>query len=135
MGVAESRMGFKGLSSSSSFSSQQAGLILSKLDGKAGSAVDASFLETLLADKELQGSAASYALAVAAIVFTGGVAAPVVEEKLGLGAAAYYDYIASQDLPVTLAEVDPVTSAVSGGAVGVLTAQLLEEAKQRRRAA
>jgi hypothetical protein len=85
MGVAESRMGFKGLSSSSSFSSQQAGLILSKLDGKAGSAVDASFLETLLADKELQGSAASYALAVAAIVFTGGVAAPVVEEKLGLG--------------------------------------------------
>jgi hypothetical protein len=50
-------------------------------------------------------------------------------------AAAYYDYIASQDLPVTLAEVDPVTSAVSGGAVGVLTAQLLEEAKQRRRAA
>lgn len=84
MGVAESRMGLKGLSSSS-FSSQQAGLILSKLDGKAGSAVDSSFLETLLADKELQGSAASYALAVAAIVFTGGVAAPVVEEKLGLG--------------------------------------------------
>ena len=44
-------------------------------------------------------------------------------------AAAYYDYVASQDLPVTLAEVDPITSAVAGGAVGVLTAQLLEEAK------
>lgn len=138
MGMAESRMNSRGWSFDSNGSSQQAGLILSKLqngDMSAAIGQDASFVEQLLSDKALQSSTASYALAVAAVVFTGGVVAPVVEEKLGLGAAAYYDYIASQDLPVTLAEVDPVTSAVSGGAVGVLTAQLLDEAKARRRSA
>lgn len=136
MGMAESRIG-GGSYYGSNGSDAQAGLILSKLGGADASmngaaGVDASVLQSLLTDKALQGSAASYALAVAAIVFTGGVAAPVVEEKLGLGAAAYYDYVASQDLPITLAEVDPVTSAVSGGAVGVLTAQLLAEAKMRQ---
>lgn len=141
MGVTESRMGSRSNAwslpslTNGNGSSQQAGLILSQLQGAEAGAAGPSFLESLLSDKSVQSSTASYALAVAAVVFAGGVAAPVVEEKLGLGAAAYYDYIASQDLPVTLAEVDPITSAVSGGAVGVLTAQLLAEAKARRQAA
>lgn len=134
MGMAEERMGSRGgwgydlpLRSQSEGSDGQASLILSQLNGE-----DANFLQSLLNDKGLQSSTASYALAVAAVIFTGGVAAPVVEEKLGLGAAAYYDYVASQDLPVTLAEVDPITSAVAGGAVGVLTSQLLAEAQARQ---
>ena len=88
MGLAESRMGGRDWAlpaASAAGSSQQASLILSQLQGGAGVGADASFLESLLSDKALQSSTASYALAVAAIIFTGGVAAPVVEEKLGLG--------------------------------------------------
>lgn len=94
MGVTESRMGSRSNAwslpslTNGNGSSQQAGLILSQLQGAEAGAAGPSFLESLLSDKSVQSSTASYALAVAAVVFAGGVAAPVVEEKLGLGGEA-----------------------------------------------
>jgi hypothetical protein len=72
-----------------------------------------------------------YGASVAAVVFFAGVVAPVLEDKVGLGGPAYYDFIASRGLPTQMAEVDPIIASHAGGAVGIMTAQLLSN-KQRR---
>ncbi|PSC71699.1 hypothetical protein C2E20_4829 [Micractinium conductrix] len=96
-------------------------------------AVQASAVLSMLTDNKGRTNIAAYGLAVASIVAFGGVVAPVIEDKLGLGGAAYYDFITSNGLPNTMAEVDPIVASHCGGAVGVLSAQLANEAAQARR--
>ena len=45
---------------------------------------------------------------------------------------AYYDFIASRGLPTQMAEVDPIVASHAGGAVGIMTAQLLGGNKRRQ---
>ena len=69
-----------------------------------------------------------YAIVIAIIVF-GGLVAPILKVKLGLGGTSYPDFIQSVRLPNQLAEVDPIVASFCGGAVGVLSALLLVEVK------
>ena len=66
---------------------------------------------------------------VAAIIVFGGVVAPVLEVKIGLGGVSYREWIASLGLPIQLSEVDPIVASFCGGAVGVLSALLMVEVK------
>lgn len=68
-----------------------------------------------------------YTLAVAGIILFGGLIAPSLELKIGLGGTSYYEFITSLKLPVQMAEVDPIVASFCGGAVGVLTSLLLVE--------
>ena len=68
-----------------------------------------------------------YACAVSAVILFGGLVAPILELRLGLGGTAYLDFIRSAHLPQQLAAVDPIVASFSGGAVGVLTTLLLIE--------
>jgi len=68
-----------------------------------------------------------YGAAVAAIIVFGGLLAPVLEVKLGLGGSSYADVIRGAHLPAQLADVDPIVASFCGGAVGVLTALLIVE--------
>lgn len=68
-----------------------------------------------------------YAALVTAIILFGGLAAPVLEVKLGLGGASYAEIIQAAHLPPQLAAVDPIVASFCGGAVGVLTALLIVE--------
>ncbi|KAL4424681.1 hypothetical protein ABPG77_004488 [Micractinium sp. CCAP 211/92] len=113
-----------------------ASMLAQRAERPSRAAAAGSFLENaglFSADKSTQANVAAYAGAVAGIVFLGGVVAPVVEDKLGLGGPAYYDFITSNGLPNTMAEVDPIVASHAGGAVGVLTAQLAQEAAAARR--
>lgn len=69
-----------------------------------------------------------YVAAVALIILFGGLLAPVLEVRLGVGGTSYADFIASAHLPAQLADVDPIVASFCGGAVGVLTALLIVEA-------
>ncbi|GFP82715.1 hypothetical protein PHJA_000414600 [Phtheirospermum japonicum] len=60
------------------------------------------------------------------IVF-GGLVAPILELKLGLGGTSYEDFIRNMHLPMQLSEVDPIVASFSGGAVGVISALMLLE--------
>ena len=68
-----------------------------------------------------------YFLSVASIILFGGLVAPSLSLKLGLGGISYYEFIQSVRLPTQLAEVDPIVASFCGGAVGVLTSLLLVE--------
>ena len=68
-----------------------------------------------------------YAALVTAIILFGGLAAPVLEVKLGLGGASYSEIIQAAHLPPQLAAVDPIVASFCGGAVGVLTTLLIVE--------
>lgn len=68
-----------------------------------------------------------YAALVTAIILFGGLAAPVLEVKLGLGGASYAEIIQAARLPPQLAAVDPIVASFCGGAVGVLTTLLIVE--------
>lgn len=68
-----------------------------------------------------------YAALVTAIILFGGLAAPVLEVKLGLGGASYAEIIRNAHLPPQLAAVDPIVASFCGGAVGVLTTLLIVE--------
>jgi hypothetical protein len=68
-----------------------------------------------------------YGAAVALIILFGGLLAPVLEVKLGMGGTSYADVIAGAHLPAQLAQVDPIVASFCGGAVGVLTALLIVE--------
>jgi hypothetical protein len=81
-----------------------------------------------LQDGTLESYGRFYAAAVALIILFGGLLAPVLEVKLGLGGTSYADFIASAHLPAQLADVDPIVASFCGGAVGVLTALLIVEA-------
>lgn len=68
-----------------------------------------------------------YFMAVAGIILFGGLIAPSLEVKLGLGGVSYHEFINSVHLPQQLAEVDPIVASFCGGAVGVLTSLLIVE--------
>ncbi|KAF4402883.1 hypothetical protein G4B88_010335 [Cannabis sativa] len=65
---------------------------------------------------------------VSGIIVFGGLIAPTLELKLGLGGTSYEDFIRSMHLPMQLSQVDPIVASFSGGAVGVISALMLIEA-------
>ncbi|KAI4300505.1 hypothetical protein L6164_033876 [Bauhinia variegata] len=64
---------------------------------------------------------------ISAIVLFGGLIAPTLELKLGLGGTSYEDFIRSMHLPLQLSQVDPIVASFSGGAVGVISVLMLVE--------
>lgn len=70
---------------------------------------------------------------MAGIVLFGGLIAPVLELKLGLGGTSYKDFIQNLHLPMQLSEVDPIVASFSGGAVGVITSLMVVELNNVKR--
>ncbi|TYH80442.1 hypothetical protein ES332_D03G132600v1 [Gossypium tomentosum] len=64
---------------------------------------------------------------IAGIILFGGLIAPTLELKLGLGGTTYTDFISSMHLPMQLSQVDPIVASFSGGAVGVISALMVVE--------
>ncbi|XP_073013718.1 protein ORANGE-LIKE, chloroplastic-like [Typha latifolia] len=64
---------------------------------------------------------------VSGIIVFGGLLAPILELKLGIGGTSYEDFIRSLHLPLQLSQVDPIVASFSGGAVGVISALMLVE--------
>ncbi|MED6170182.1 hypothetical protein PIB30_028416 [Stylosanthes scabra] len=64
---------------------------------------------------------------IAGIILFGGLLAPSLELKLGLGGTSYADFIRSVHLPMQLSQVDPIVASFSGGAVGVISALMVVE--------
>ncbi|EEF32058.1 protein ORANGE-LIKE, chloroplastic isoform X1 [Ricinus communis] len=65
---------------------------------------------------------------ISGIIVFGGLIAPTLELKLGIGGTSYEDFICSLHLPLQLSQVDPIVASFSGGAVGVISALMLIEA-------
>ncbi|QDZ21698.1 chloroplast protein ORANGE-GREEN [Chloropicon primus] len=68
-----------------------------------------------------------YGFGVAGLVIFGGLIAPALEVRLGIGGLSYLEFIQSVGLPRQLALVDPIVASFVGGAVGVLSALLVVE--------
>ncbi|KAL6980940.1 hypothetical protein U1Q18_022578 [Sarracenia purpurea var. burkii] len=64
---------------------------------------------------------------IAGIIVFGGLLAPTLELKLGLGGTSYADFIRSMHLPMQLSQVDPIVASFSGGTVGVISALMVVE--------
>nr|XP_016501309.1 PREDICTED: uncharacterized protein LOC107819685 isoform X2 [Nicotiana tabacum] len=64
---------------------------------------------------------------IAGIMLFGGLLAPTLELKLGLGGTSYADFIQSMHLPMQLSQVDPIVASFSGGAVRVISALMVVE--------
>lgn len=64
---------------------------------------------------------------IAGIMLFGGLLAPSLELKLGIGGTSYSDFIRSMHLPMQLSLVDPIVASFSGGAVGVISALMVVE--------
>ncbi|EEF51633.1 protein ORANGE, chloroplastic [Ricinus communis] len=64
---------------------------------------------------------------IAGIIIFGGLLAPALELKLGLGGTSYEDFIRNVHLPMQLSQVDPIVASFSGGAVGVISALMVVE--------
>ncbi|KAG8381054.1 hypothetical protein BUALT_Bualt06G0082100 [Buddleja alternifolia] len=64
---------------------------------------------------------------IAGIMLFGGLLAPTLELKLGVGGTSYADFIHSMHLPMQLSQVDPIVASFSGGAVGVISALMVVE--------
>lgn len=64
---------------------------------------------------------------IGGIILFGGLLAPILELKLGLGGTSYADFIRNMHLPMQLSEVDPIVASFSGGAVGVISALMVVE--------
>ncbi|XP_066318581.1 protein ORANGE-LIKE, chloroplastic-like [Miscanthus floridulus] len=69
---------------------------------------------------------------ISGIIIFGGLVAPVLELKLGLGGTSYEDFIRTLHLPLQLSQVDPIVASFSGGAVGVISAVMLVEVRNVR---
>ncbi|GLT40674.1 hypothetical protein SLA2020_147890 [Shorea laevis] len=65
---------------------------------------------------------------ISGIIIVGGLIAPTLELKLGLGGTSYEDFIRRLHFPLQLSQVDPIVASFSGGAVGVISAFMLIEA-------
>ncbi|KAL4422717.1 hypothetical protein ABPG75_008914 [Micractinium tetrahymenae] len=85
-----------------------------------------------ITEKTIQLYMRLYAVTVAGIIAFGGLVAPTLEVKLGVGGTSYFDFIRSMHLPTQLAEVDPIVASFCGGGVGVLTALLIVEANNAK---
>eukprot|EP01026_Neomeris_dumetosa_P062955 TRINITY_DN5970_c0_g1_i1.p3 TRINITY_DN5970_c0_g1~~TRINITY_DN5970_c0_g1_i1.p3 ORF type:complete len:289 (+),score=28.26 TRINITY_DN5970_c0_g1_i1:126-992(+) len=86
------------------------------------------FIGKLITEKNLNKYFLLYFIGVVSIILFGGLVAPVLEVRMGIGGATYYEFITSLNLPEQLAEVDPIVAAFCGGAVGVISAVLVVEA-------
>ncbi|WOL16694.1 protein ORANGE, chloroplastic isoform X2 [Canna indica] len=64
---------------------------------------------------------------IGGIIIFGGLLAPILELKVGLGGTSYSDFIQSMHLPMQLSQVDPIVASFSGGAVGVISALMVVE--------
>ncbi|XP_057970502.1 protein ORANGE, chloroplastic-like [Malania oleifera] len=64
---------------------------------------------------------------IAGIILFGGLIAPTLELRLGIGGTSYEDFIRSMHLPLQLSQVDPIVASFSGGAVGVISALMVVE--------
>ncbi|KAL8505118.1 hypothetical protein ACS0TY_016362 [Phlomoides rotata] len=64
---------------------------------------------------------------ISGIIVFGGLVAPILELKLGLGGTSYEDFITKMHFPMQLSQVDPIVASFSGGAVGVISALMLLE--------
>ncbi|KAM0935510.1 hypothetical protein DsansV1_C29g0212581 [Dioscorea sansibarensis] len=64
---------------------------------------------------------------ITGIIIFGGLLAPTLELKLGIGGTSYVDFIRSVHLPMQLSQVDPIVASFSGGAVGVISALMVVE--------
>ncbi|XP_050384974.1 protein ORANGE-GREEN, chloroplastic [Argentina anserina] len=64
---------------------------------------------------------------ITGIILFGGLLAPALELRLGIGGTSYEDFIRSMHLPMQLSEVDPIVASFSGGAVGVISALMVVE--------
>ncbi|KAM3248193.1 protein ORANGE, chloroplastic [Capsicum annuum] len=64
---------------------------------------------------------------IAGFMLFGGLLAPSLELKLGLGGTSYADFIRSMHLPMQLSQVDPIVASFSGGAVGVISSLMVVE--------
>ncbi|KAL3647541.1 hypothetical protein CASFOL_008509 [Castilleja foliolosa] len=64
---------------------------------------------------------------IGGIMLFGGLLAPALELKLGVGGTSYSDFIHSMHLPMQLSQVDPIVASFSGGAVGVISALMVVE--------
>jgi hypothetical protein len=82
-----------------------------------------------LTESNLQRYYTAYFLIVAAIILFGGLLAPILELRLGVGGASYMEFIQSLHLPSQLALVDPIVASFCGGAVGAISALLVVEVK------
>ncbi|CAH9071612.1 unnamed protein product [Cuscuta epithymum] len=65
---------------------------------------------------------------ISGIIVFGGLLAPILELKLGIGGTSYEDFIRNLHLPMQLSQVDPIVASFSGGAVGVISCLMLIEA-------
>ncbi|CAH1412483.1 unnamed protein product [Lactuca virosa] len=65
---------------------------------------------------------------ISGVIVFGGLLAPILELKLGVGGTSYKDFITHMHLPMQLSEVDPIVASFSGGAVGVISTLMLLEA-------
>jgi hypothetical protein len=63
----------------------------------------------------------------AAVIVFGGLLAPLLEVKMGIGGTSYNQFVESVHLPNQLARVDPIVASFCGGAVGVVSALLVVE--------
>ncbi|XP_075639253.1 protein ORANGE-LIKE, chloroplastic [Castanea sativa] len=86
------------------------------------------FLPYVLTPKTLKQLYLTSVSFISGIIIFGGLIAPTLELKLGLGGTSYEDFIRSMHLPVQLSQVDPIVASFSGGAVGVISALMLIEA-------
>ncbi|VFQ79720.1 unnamed protein product [Cuscuta campestris] len=64
---------------------------------------------------------------ISGIIVFGGLLAPVLELRLGLGGTSYADFIRNFHLPMQLSQVDPIVASFSGGAVGVISCLMVIE--------
>ncbi|XWS66642.1 hypothetical protein CRYUN_Cryun05aG0217900 [Craigia yunnanensis] len=65
---------------------------------------------------------------ISGIIVFGGLIAPTLEIKLGLGGTSYEYLIRNMHLPLQLSQIDPIMASFSGGIVGVISALMLIEA-------
>jgi hypothetical protein len=79
-------------------------------------------------EKTFKSYASFFVAIVTAIILFGGIVAPILEVKLGIGGRSYREFIESIGLPKQLAEVDPIVASFCGGSVGVLSALFIVEA-------
>ncbi|KAK9808168.1 hypothetical protein WJX73_004208 [Symbiochloris irregularis] len=85
-----------------------------------------------MTDKTISMYLRIYLSALAFIIVFGGLLAPTLEVRLGLGGTSYSEFIRSAHLPAQLADVDPIVASFCGGAVGVLSTLMLVESNNSK---
>ncbi|KAM0889541.1 hypothetical protein ACQ4PT_027622 [Festuca glaucescens] len=96
--------------------------------GGRSSATDAAEAPAASREQSLTGESSR----VVCLIMFGGLIAPILELKLGLGGTSYEDFIRNMYLTLQLSQVDPIVASFSGGAVGVISALMLVEVKNVR---